>query len=311
MPRLYRAAPGCKFPESVKKKDIDRHLQRKTWCPCKKVGWTAEQALDPGSVTRRTATCGQQNKQVTTTNITGDHNTVNNIVVNVPPAVFPSGSSEERAYLKRHAQAILEAITAGTERAEPDMVNRFVQNTWCSAEHEQLNNVVAANSRSNEFVILRMRGDRPTVEQIAGRGAPSKLLDIAERVLHQFAVDAGDGYDPSRYGVPFYEATYDTAAEAEDERARWGRGVVCKMYVAGTGRHDGDCGSYWINNRAAFVNVPPAEPSQTTDLAGRVAGVGSALRRPAARKDAEQTVACQLRAVPDKGSKRARLEDGP
>ena len=56
MPRLYRAAPGCGFPPSHKKKDIARHLLRKGRCPCKDVGWTAMRALDPTSVTRQTAT---------------------------------------------------------------------------------------------------------------------------------------------------------------------------------------------------------------------------------------------------------------
>lgn len=56
MPRLYRPAPGCGFPPSDRKKDIERHLLRKGHCPCKDAGWTAARALDPETVTRHTAT---------------------------------------------------------------------------------------------------------------------------------------------------------------------------------------------------------------------------------------------------------------
>ena len=67
MPRLYRAAPGCGFPPSHKKKDIARHLLRKGRCPCKDVGWTAARALDQASVTRQTATSrGDQPPALTT-----------------------------------------------------------------------------------------------------------------------------------------------------------------------------------------------------------------------------------------------------
>ena len=55
MPRLYRPAPGCAFPESYRKMDLIRHLRNKTNCACKAAGWTAERALDPASVTRQTS----------------------------------------------------------------------------------------------------------------------------------------------------------------------------------------------------------------------------------------------------------------
>lgn len=289
-----------------------KHLNKKGWCPCKQAGWTIQNALDESSVTRKTAVC------TATSTISGHHNTAtidqstnitNNITVNLPPSVFPSGSEAERAYLKKHADAIMAAIVAGSAQADPDILTRFVRETWCSDEHGQLNNVVALSTRGNEFVILQMRDGKPAMETVAGKGAPGKLVDIAQKIMHQFAVDASDGYDPTRYCVPCYEGTYTTPAEAEEERARWGRGVVCKMEVLGRGPHEGAVGCYWINNRAAFVSAPPAQDTELTRQAEKTARVRTTLaRRPREKRDVEAAVSCQLRHAYDKGSKRARLQ---
>lgn len=54
MPRRYRSAPGCPFPEVTHRNDIARHLRKKAWCPCKDAAWTVRKALDEASVTRQT-----------------------------------------------------------------------------------------------------------------------------------------------------------------------------------------------------------------------------------------------------------------
>ena len=287
---------------------MQRHLHRKAWCPCKELQWDLKKALEgqvdgrrerhqPGNVCHGTQT------QV----IQGDHNTVNNTTVNIHlhNPVLPSGSDAEREYLKQHAATIYKSILAGTEGPEPDILSRFVRETWCSQKHGQLHNVVALTKKQHKYIILQMRDGEPQVETIVGPDAPERLVKIANAVMHQFAKDSNEGHDPTWHEPPIFDRLYATRAEAEEEHTRYGSGVVCQwkdlQHAFPSTRTE------WLNNRT--TNAPPAQKKPNVDDVERTAGAARVIRQSkAARKRVGGAVSCQLQEDRLKSDKRARLE---
>lgn len=51
---IFKGAPGCNFKGSKFSTDLKRHLDKKTWCPCKAAQWTIEKAKE-GQIDQRTA----------------------------------------------------------------------------------------------------------------------------------------------------------------------------------------------------------------------------------------------------------------
>lgn len=43
---IYKGAPGCDFKGSRFSTDLRKHLNRKSWCPCKDANWTVEKAKE-------------------------------------------------------------------------------------------------------------------------------------------------------------------------------------------------------------------------------------------------------------------------
>ena len=43
---IYKGAPGCNFTPSRQKSDFLKHINRKTWCPCKECNWSVEKAIN-------------------------------------------------------------------------------------------------------------------------------------------------------------------------------------------------------------------------------------------------------------------------
>ena len=202
----YHGAPKCNFKPTRQKSDFLKHLKRKTWCACKDCDWSVEKALQ-GQVDGRTArhqTATEVHGNQNMTEIQGNHNSVDNsTTINIiMPPVYASGSDKEREYLKEHAEHIIKRITAGTDASEADILSRFVRETWCSDQHHKLNNVMSLTTQGNEFIILRMRDGEPQIETLAGREAPEQLVTIAQKVMHQFAVDAAKGYDATKLRPP-------------------------------------------------------------------------------------------------------------
>lgn len=257
----YHGAPGCVFPATNQKARFRRHLERSTFCPCKAAKWTMEDAVrgqTDGRTARHSDTTAE-NGAVTNNN--GDHNvshnTTNNVtIINVaPPAVLPSGSPEERAYLLANAEAILKSVVAGFEKPDADIVARFVQETWCSENHTALNNVMAARQDSTDFIRYRAFDGQHRLEKLHGREAPLQLVTVARELLKQLSKDVWSGHNPAQYCVPFYDELHETQQGAETEHEKYGRGVVCQMKVFPFFRTGTD--HKWINNRA--WNAPPAE----------------------------------------------------
>ena len=237
----YHGAPGCAFKPTRFKNVLEKHLTRKTWCPCKDYKWTVEQATE-GQVD------GRKVRFNGTGNIVGDHNNINshNTVINninVTMPVLASGSEEERAYLKEHAEAIIKTIVEGTTEAEADILSRFVRETWCNAEHTKLHNVCSLSAKGHEYLLLQMRDGHPHIETLAGRDAPEQLVTIAKKIMHQMAVDSCKGYDASKMrkvekgqepredadrvaGVGY---TLSTARGKKRQRQRIERVVACQL----------------------------------------------------------------------------------
>lgn len=208
MVREYRGAAGCNF--STQHRHVFRnHLQRKTWCQCKDCGWTIEQAcagVDGRSSEARAAhasqaapVTGDANSVHTANHSHNNSNNNNTIHIHVNGPILASGSDAERAYLQEHAEGIIKSILAGTTGPEADILARFVNETWCSAKHESLNNVCSLEHKGHAYIVLQMRGGEPHVDTIAGREAPQQLTKMAQRIMHQFAVDTAGGYDPMKF----------------------------------------------------------------------------------------------------------------
>lgn len=238
MPLVYTGAPGCSFKPTGRKSLLQQHLRRSTWCPCKDAGWTVELAVRGQTDGRKTRVTQHTDHGI---NIAGDHARANinnfNITVNVNSPVLPSGSDAEREYLYNHAESILKAVVAGVQGPSPDILSRFVNETWCSGTHTALNNVLSLKASNHEYIRLCMHGDSKAIETLAGKEAPRQLLDIARKILTQLARDTC-GFNPVAYDPPCYDEAYATRAAAEEEHRRYGRGVVrrAKVRAAGAGR---------------------------------------------------------------------------
>jgi len=306
----YKGAPGCNFKPSKFKNDIQRHLKRKTWCACKEADWNVDKAREVHKDGRSFRYSGQNVVNNGSGSVNNSNNNVNiNVNINVSPGatVFPSGSDAERSYLQEHAETIFKKILAETIGPEADILSRFVQETWCSREHEKLNNVLSLTSQGHEYIVLRMRGGQPQIETFAGRDAPQQLVQLAQKVMHQFAVDSCKGYDPSQLTMPDYGMTCDTEAEALALNEKAGRGTVCQMKVWGSSeRHKNQFDTFWVNR--VDVNEKPKETPSFMQEADQVAGVnGRLLARKNDRKRLEKVICCQLRNVDGKRDKKQKL----
>ena len=247
-------------------------------------------------------------------NIAGDHNTAqvgsNNTIINInvaPGAVLPSGSEAERAYLREHAQTILRSILAAADSPEADILSRFVRDTWCSDEHEQLNNVLAVKNSAHRYVILRMEDGKPQLDTIAGKDAPEQLVKIAQKVMHQFAIDACAGHDPSRLNDKWFDRTLDTREEAEaHQQNSGGGGQVVQMDTLGRGGdHQGKPGHYWMVVRG--YNDPPIVKPPMYEEGKTVAWVDRRLKVKKDRERVKAVVSAQLWLVDNRFTKKQKM----
>lgn len=309
---IYHGAQGCSFKPTGLRMALVRHLKRKSWCPCKDVGWTVEDGVRGQTDGRRTKVEHVQSVNSNNTNNTINNNTTNNNVtinVNLPSNIFPSGSDAERAYLLQHADDIINAIVAGVDGPQAEILSNFVSETWCSDTHTVLNNVIALKSNNHEFVRLHMRGDQPKIQTLAGKDAPSQLVDIARQLLLQLAIDVRRGHNPTRYSVPVYKQTFDTREEAETERDRLGSGTVCQMEVYGVPpRHAREKGWFWIVNSSHDLNIPPRETTELMRRAEQAAWVNDTLKQSTKKRAGiAKVVSSQLRQLDKKHDRRSKL----
>ena len=305
---MYEAAPGCGFKKTRYSTELKRHLSKKGWCPCKDAGWTVAMGKE-GQVDRRKI------RQQQTIDVQGDHNSVINsnnttttinINVNVDGKILPSGSPAEREYLQAHAESIYNNILDGTKGPEADILARFVRQTWCSTIHEKLNNVLALKNDKHQYIVLQQRDSVPQIESFAGKDAPEQLLKIAEKIMHQFAVDTCGGHDANKIMTPFYGDTCDTKEEAEELNKRAdGKGTVCQLRVWGNGRHEGKRDLYWVNLRDPNEK-PKVEPPLMTQGCV-VARVEEKLKLCKERKRIAQNVSMQLQNIQERGDKKRKL----
>lgn len=306
---LYKGAPGCGFKPSRYTQVLQRHLDRKSWCPCKDANWTVEKGREgqvdlrktrytKSSVTNTGDISAERDVNITTNNI--------NINVNVDGKILPSGSDAERAYLQQHAESIYKSILAGTQGPEADILGRFIRETWLSDVHDKLNNVCALRSDKHQYIVLQMRGDVPQIETFAGKEAPEQLLSIAEKIMHQFAVDTCGGHDASKISTRYYGQTCDTREEAEAlHDLAEGRGVVCQAKVWGTGHHEGQRKDFWVNMRDRNEK-PPVNPALMAEGCV-VAKVQEDLKKAKVRKRMGQVVSSQLQNVDNRTDKKAKI----
>lgn len=292
-------------------KNMQRHLEKKGWCPCKQHGWDMAKAIEgqkDGRSDNSEPSAPVNHVQINQT-VQGNNNvnTVNNTTVNIHlhTGVLPSGSEAERMYLQQHAATIYKSILAGTTGPEPDILSRFVRETWCSRDHEQLHNVVALTKKQHKYILLQMRDGEPQIETIVGPDAPERLVNIANAVMQQFAKDSFQGHDPSWHQPPIFDALHNTREGAEEERRKHGQGVVCQwkhlQHIYPSEREE------WINNRAP--NAPPMDRPVNADQVERTATTARSINRnKKSRKQVGGAVSCQLQEDKAKSDKRAKLE---
>lgn len=306
---IYKGAPGCDFKASRYTQVLQRHLDRKTWCPCKDAGWTVEMGRQDQTDLRKTRYKNSSVSNVGDVTAERDvniNNTTVNINVHVDGKVLPSGSQAEREYLQQHADSIYKSILAGTKGAEADILKRFVNQTWLSDVHEKLNNVCSLRDDKHQYIVLQMRGDVPMIETFAGREAPEQLLSIAEKIMHQFAVDTCQGYDVVKLPTKHYGQTCDTREEAEAlHESDGGEGVVCQAKVWGNGKHTGEKRNFWVNMREDNP-APQPEPPLLKEgcVLARVQGL---LQPPRVRKQMGQVITTQLQNIDDRRSRKAKI----
>ena len=301
---IYNGAPGCSFKPTNRKSSFIQHLATKTWCQCKDVNWTAENAVQgqqDGRTKARTQTVAAHGLQ--TINVqSGDHSPVNvhapvNVfVLNVPPSVLPSGSEEERAFLLAHADTIMKSIVSGIEGPNADILSRFVRETWCSPTLPELNNVMALKGNNLEFIRLYSQQGQNKIETLVGKEAPLQLVKLALNGMVQLAKDSCGGYNPAWPMPACYDQAYERKEEAEAEHAKYGAGSVYRR------KHD----SKWINDRSP--NAPPAEDPALLAEADQAALVANTLRtRSKEKKRVARVISSQLQQIPDKRSQRRKL----
>ena len=309
---MFRGAPGCAFGPSRYSSDLQRHLCRKKWCPCKDANWTVDlgRCGQDGRTTRhvnksKNINSKNSNSTINSNNIT----TVNNVTINLSvdgSKILPSGSEAERQYLQQHAESIYKAILAGTASAEADILSRFIRETWCSEVHEKLNNVLALKQDKHEYIVLQMRDGMPQIETLAGKHAPEALVRIAEQIMHQFAVDTCGGHDSTQCPREYYGQTCMSREDAERiHEVDGGQGTVCQRELWGSGEHEGQRKLYWVNMRND--NAKPSQEPALMQQGTTVARVKSHLMSKKERKRVGQVVCAQLQQVDDRPSKKARI----
>ena len=236
----------------------------------------------------------------------GNNNTVDNstnVVINLisPCPILASGSDEERAYLLQHAAGILHTITAGTEEPDAEIISRFVRETWCSAKHEALNNVLALKSNNLEFIRLCEVGGERRIETLAGKEALPKLVTLATNNMTQMAKDSCGGHNPATYTPPIFDVKHDTREEAEKERSKHGAGQVVPFKIFGKPTDK------WINDRS--TNAPPSQEPPVFKQAAQVAWVPDTLKRKRKEKQhVEKVVSAQLRNMENKRDRKRKLQ---
>lgn len=311
---IYRPAPGCRYTPTPQKALMRKHLNSKLQCPCKQAHWTIEDAVRgqvDGRTTRYQRPAGGEKTTVindNSTNIDNSNNsntTIDNsthIHVHIP-AVLPSGSAAERNYIASHAKSIVEAITRGVAGPDADIVSRFVRQTWCSDEHRPLNNVVAYNSKSLEFMRLCEKDGKAEIEILAGKQAPGQLTGIALQTMVQLSEDVCDGYNPARHTPPIFEVRHATQQAAEEEQSRLRAGKVTRLRDWKNQTTD-----VWVNDRSE--NAPPPENPPLFHKASQIAWVPATLRQKRKdRENVEKVISCQLRHQTDRKRRKQELEN--